>query len=452
MLNISRQRVEDVLEEKYPLEALETLQTPRTGRIFARWLTGILLIMLVALFLPWQQNINGEGFVSALRPQDRPQTIQNAIAGQISKWFVQEGQLVRKGDTLAVISEIKDEYFDPNLPQRLREQLVAKQNSIVATQAKIEALNSQIAALKDGLTFKLQSARNKVRQGQFKVTSDSTDVVAVRSFYVIAKTRQERFENGYKNGLFSLTDVETRRLKLQEDYAKVISQENKLSISRNELINARIELSSVQADYQDKISKAQSDLGSAISYLADARSELAKLQNKISSVDVRRGLYVIRAPQDGYIVKAAKAGIGETIKEGESIATLQPAEPQVAVELFVNANDVPLIERGRTVRLEFDGWPALQFSGWPSVAVGTFGGKVSVIDAVNSPNGKYRLLITPADNDQSWPKQLRLGSGVYGWVMLNDVPVWYEIWRQLNGFPPSLNQEPKIEEGGKVKK
>jgi len=440
------------MEKNYPLTVLDDLNTPRTGKVFARWLTGILVALFLVLFMPWQQNINGDGFVSALNPQDRPQTVQNAIAGQIKEWNVREGQLVKKGDTLLIISEIKDEYFDPNLPQRLIEQRDAKLASIEASRVKIEALTNQIAALRDGLEFKLQSARNKVRQGRFKVVSDSTDLVATRNNYQIAKARVDRFETGYKDGLFSLTDLESRRLKIQEDYAKVISQENKLAISRNELVNAQIELSSVQAEYQDKIAKAESDRSSAVSYLADAQSELAKLQNKISSVDVRRWLYVIRAPQDGYVVQASKAGIGETIKEGEPIVRLQPANPAVAIEMFVNPNDVPLIQKGRTVRLEFDGWPALRFSGWPSVAVGTFGGRVAVIDAGNSPNGKYRILVTPDPNDVPWPEQLRLGSGVYGWVMLNDVPVWYEIWRQLNGFPPSLNQEPKGEEGGKAKK
>ncbi|RYY09608.1 MAG: HlyD family efflux transporter periplasmic adaptor subunit, partial [Cytophagaceae bacterium] len=140
-----------------------------------------------------------------------------------------------------------------------------------------------------------------------------------------------------------------------------------------------------------------------------------------------------------------KAGIGETIKEGESIATLQPEAPLLAAEMYVRAMDVPLIQRGRTVRLQFDGWPAIQFSGWPSAAVGTFGGVVTVIDVVSSTGGKYRLLVRPAQpqtGDQPWPKQLRLGSGVRGWVILDSVPVWYEIWRQLNGFPPTLKEEP----------
>jgi multidrug resistance efflux pump len=242
--------------------------------------------------------------------------------------------------------------------------------------------------------------------------------------------------------------METRRLKVQETQNKLNSVQNKLAISRQELINSQIELNAVNADYAEKIAKARSDRSTALAAFSDGQSELSKLLNKQASVDIRRGFYIVRAPQDGYVVKALKAGIGETLKETESICTLQPINPNLAVELYVKAMDVPLIQEGRIARLEFEGWPAIQFSGWPSVSVGTFAGKVKVIDMIDSKNGEYRLLITPENGN--WPKQLRMGSGVYGWIMLDNVPVWYELWRQLNAFPPSLKAAP--EEGEKSKK
>ena len=451
MLNLSNQRVNEEMVTHYTLKTLRALPQSNGGRRLGRWMLFFLVTGLIIMFLPWQQNINGEGTVSALTPQDRPQTIQNAIPGRIERWVARDGDYVKRGDTILVISDIKDEYFDPSLPQRLSEQLAAKQGSLRATDDKITALNGQLTALKTGVGVKLESARNKVKQSEFKVKADEADLNAIRNNYQIAVDRVDRFEKGFKNGLFSLTELETRRLKLQEDRSKVVAQENKLAVSRQELINARLDLGTIQADFQEKTAKALSDRSSAVSYRAEADGEIAKIRNKISSVDVRRGLYVVRAPQNGYVVQPLKAGIGETIKEGESIATLQPSNPQLAVELFVRAMDVPLIQRGRTVRLQFDGWPAIQFSGWPTVSVGTFGGQVAVIDAVSSKNGKYRMLVRPMvqQGDQPWPKQLRVGSGVFGWVMLDDVPVWYELWRQLNGFPPSLQQEPTAEKEAK---
>lgn len=445
MFNLSDGRLDEHLLSQYPLKALKQLHSPRSGQKLGRWLLIFLVVGVLVLFLPWRQTIDGQGTVSALTPQDRPQEVQNAIGGQIERWAVQEGDLVEKGDTLLVLSEVKDEYFDPELPMRLDEQLEAKRMSLSATQAKISALEEQMNALRAGREVKLASIRNKIRQGVLKVTSDSTDLIAVRKGYQISRDRLERYEQGYRDGLFSLTDLESRRLKIQEDQAKVIAQENKLGVARQELLISRLETESTEADYREKSAKALSDKSSALSYQADATGELSKLRNKASSVDIRRGHYIVRAPQDGIVVRSLKAGIGETIKEGESIVILQPARPTVAVELYVRAMDIPLIQPGRMVRLQFDGWPALQFIGWPMVSVGTFGGEVVNIDAVSSENGKYRLLVSPkpAKRDAPWPPQLRVGSGVQGWVMLDDVPIWYELWRLFNGFPPSLQEEPK---------
>ena len=156
---------------------------------------------------------------------------------------------------------------------------------------------------------------------------------------------------------------------------------------------------------------------------------------------IRNEMYHIDAPQDGYIVQALKTGVGETVKEGEALLTIAPARPEQAVVLYVKAMDVPLLKPGRKVRLLFDGWPALQFSGWPSVSVGTFGGVIKVIDAVEGGQGKFRVLVIPDSTEQPWPAQVRMGSGVHGWAMLDTVPVWFEIWRQLNGFPPSIRAE-----------
>lgn len=438
MLNISNQRV-NVPAIEHEVNSLHTLHSPKTARIVYRWILGIVVVLLLVMFLPWQQNINGKGYVTALTPQDRPQNVQNAVAGQIQHWNVREGDFVQKGDTLLIISEIKDDYFDPQVLVRTQEQIKAKQDAINAYQAKIAATDNQIAALRQGLQFSLEKARNKLIQSRLKVRSDSADLVAINRNFQIAKERLERGENMYKDGTISLVDVETRRLKFQEDQAKVVSQNQKLGISRNELINARIELSSVEAEYQKDIAKSFSDRSSALSSLADGESELSKLRNKYENIRIRRDQYVVHAPQDGYVIKTLKAGLGETIKEGESIVTLQPNQPELAVELYVKAMDLSLIRPGRHVRLEFDGWPALQFSGWPGTSVGTFGGTVAIIDRVNSKNGEYRLLIKPdhqGNENEIWPEQLRIGSGANGFVMLKDVPIWWEIWRQLNGFPP----------------
>lgn len=433
--------------EELSLQTNTRILQAKGPKMLGRIMLVILFLFILLLLMPWRQTIPGRGTVTALRPEDRPQTVQNQIGGRIEHWAVREGQEVKKGDTILVISETSQSYFDPELPARLNEQLDAKRGSEAAASQKMDATNSQIRALSNGLRFQLSAAENKVRQAQNYLSIDSADLLAVQKFYETTKVRLERYEAGYKNGLFSLTDIETRRLKLQEDNAKVIGQQNKLSNAAQNLLNSTIELDNIRAKYQESLAKAQSDMSTAISGRASAQGDIAKLRNDISNITIRRGLYVVRAPQDGFVVKTLKAGIGENIKEGESVATLQPKSPLVAAELYVSAMDVPLILDTSDVRLQFEGWPSVQFSGWPSVAVGTFAGKVSAIDRVSSTGGKYRLLIRQTSplpsKDEPWPMQLRQGSGVYGRIILRSVPLWYEIWRQLNGFPPSLEKEPK---------
>ncbi|MCS7073785.1 MAG: HlyD family secretion protein [Bacteroidia bacterium] len=428
---------------------MELIKPARNARILAWWLRGIMIVTVGILFLPWQQNIRATGSVTALKPEDRPQTVNTTIGGRIEKWFVQEGQFVKKGDTIIQISEIKDKYFDPSLLNRMDKQVEAKSEVIQAMKQKIAALDQQLAALREGMEYSIQKAKNKVEQNLFKVASDSVAYIAAKTELQIAQNQFERMDTLFRKGLRSLTDYEARKLKYQDASAKLVAAENKLNASRAEYFNSIIELNSIRAEYLDKLSKAESDRNSAIAYVFDSEGSLAKLESEYSSLSVRSSFYVIKAPQDGYVVKALKAGVGEIVKEAEPVVTIMPVAPELAVELYVTGNDVPLLSPGRKVRLQFDGWPAIQFSGWPSVAVGTFGGEIRVIDYVNSDNGKYRVLVTQEKNDP-WPKQLRVGSGVYGWAMLDEVPVWFEIWRQLNGFPPTI--DPEKSEKKKAKK
>ncbi|HEY0654383.1 MAG TPA: HlyD family efflux transporter periplasmic adaptor subunit [Chryseosolibacter sp.] len=396
------------------LYALRSLKRPHAGRLLARWLMGIIGLFILILFLPWQQNIRGAGNVTALNPMNRPQNVQSVIAGQIQQWHVREGQYVQKGDTIITISEVKEKYFDPKLLIRLEEQVAAKEGSIVSKQEKANALKRQVRALRSALNNKIEQSKAKLEAERVKFKN--------------AENQFQRNKKLFDAGNIPLTkfqDIEYKYQGSQADYQ-----------------NAQIELDRVEAEYLDKISKAESDLSNTQAELFETQAEVSKLRNEFANMQIRSKQYQILAPQNGYVVKAMKSGIGETIKEGDVVCTVMPEASDMAVELYVKAMDVPLLNKGRDVRIEFDGWPALQFSGWPSVSVGTFGGKVEVIDYVNSRPGEFRVLVVPDTADQPWPKQLRVGSGIKGWVMLDDVPVWYELWRQLNGFPPSLYKEP----------
>jgi multidrug resistance efflux pump len=371
-----------------------------------------------------------------LQPSNRPQSIQSVIGGRIEKWYVTEGQLVHKGDTILHISEIKDEYFDPQLLNNVQNQIGQKESAVGSYMQKVSALDSQIDALNQNLSLKLSQQKIKIQQLQIKITTDSNEWVVARRNLGIAEEQFKRFEDLNKQGLISETDLEQREVSVQNARAKALDTENKWMMARQENVNARTELQSIAMDYQEKINKSESEKYSAMSAMYDTEAQVTKLQNAWANYNARTGLYYILSPQDGYITKAQINGLGENIKEGQEIVTIMPLQSDLAVEMYVDPMDLPLIQNGEQVRFIFDGWPSFFFSGWPGVSYGTFGGKVAAIDNNISSNGKFRILVAPDPEAEPWPTGLRVGGGAQGIALLNDVAIGYELWRQINGFPP----------------
>ena len=434
MLNISNNQ----LNKKVSLEQFKSGKRVSLNRYYVhvnRFLFAFALILLIVLFLPWTQNISGKGQVTTLKPDQRPQTIQSQIPGRIEEWYVREGDFVSKGDTILRISEVKSEYFDGQLLERTNEQIDAKSSSVVAYSGKIDALKDQVRALEREKVIKLQQAENKIRQAALKVKSDSIDLEASKTNFAIAQKQYERASMLEKEGLKAVRDVEEKRLKLQETEAKLISQENKYLGSQNEALNVQVEVSRIETTYDEKISKTKGDMFTAQSDQYDTEAQVSKLENAYSNYEIRNNLLFILAPQDGYINKAIRAGIGETFKEGEQLVGIMPANYELAVETFVRPLDLPLIHLNEKVRIQFDGWPAFVFSGWPNVSYGTYGARVVAVENFISDNGMYRVLLAPDPDDHTWPVAIRVGSGARTMALLQDVPIWYELWRQLNGFP-----------------
>lgn len=438
MLNISKKN--PITENIDQYSTVKSLANRPHYKILNKIILYVSLLGVVILFLPWTQNISGSGAVTTLKPNQRPQTIQSAIAGRIEKWYVQEGDYVKKGDTILFISEIKEDYFDPNLVENTKSQVDAKKMAGQSYGGKVTSLSAQINAIENERVLKLQQAQNKIRQGILKVKSDSMDLEAVKTQIKIANTQFSRSVTLNKEGLKPLTDVEEKRLKLQEVEAKIITQENKLLASKNELINAKVEINRISAEYAEKSSKAQSDQFTALSSQYDTEAQVNKLENQVVNYQIRNGMYYIKAPQDGYVNRAIQSGIGETIKEGTQIVSIMPAKYDIAVETYVSPTDLPLIHKGEKVRIWFDGWPTIVFSGWPNMSYGTFGGKIVAVENFISPNGKFRVLIAPDEKEEAWPKQVSIGSGTQTLALLDNVPIWFELWRTLNGFPPNYYQ------------
>ncbi len=406
-------------------------------RSVRNWLFGILIILALVLIMPWTQHIRARGTVTTLRQEHRPQELNAVFPGRILKWKVKEGDFVQKGDTILQMGEVKIDYLDPNLLPRTQAQINAKKVSRQGYLEKSSLSQKQMEVLKSAQLLKLKSLDIKLLQQRSKVQSDSIDLQAMEGELKIYLRQIEAAKFMLDSGAISLTEFEKRKVSYQNGMAKKISIENKLAQSRQEILGIQVDKNSTIQDYTDKIFKAQGDKLAFFSAASVSEAEITKLENSYTNYNTRSHLFTILAPQSGQIMNAKKSGIGEIIKEGEMIAELIPQNIQQAVELFIDPVDIPLLDLGQKVRFVFDGFPAILFSGWPKNSYGTFGGKITAIENSKGANGKFRVLVAQDESDhKDWPTNLRLGGGAIGIALLKDVPIYYEIWRNINGFPP----------------
>jgi multidrug efflux pump subunit AcrA (membrane-fusion protein) len=400
------------------------------------WFYIILGVLIFIMFLPWTQNINASGKVTTLYQDQRPQELNSIIPGRIVKWWVKEGDFVKKGDTIVQLLDIKDDYLDPQLLQRTEEQLKAKQQKIIFYNQKISATTGQVAALEESRDLKLNALENKVEQTRRKLLSDSVEVIAAEIDFNIASQQLNRGKQMFNEGVIALTELERRTAQFNKTQAVLTEKQQKFQNTRQDLVILKIEMGNVSQEAADKIFKAQGDIASARGEVATTDGEVAKGTNQLANYVIRGGQRWLIAPQDGQVINARKQGLNETVKEGETIVEIVPNKIDYAVELFVDPMDLVLIDRGQDVRLIFDGFPAIVFSGWPAASYGTFLGEVIAVETNLSSNGKFRILVVPGKEEKKWPPNVKIGAGVRGFAMLKNVSIWYELWRQVNGFPP----------------
>jgi len=400
------------------------------------WLIGLGIILLGVLFLPWTQNIRSKGQITSLYQEQKPQKIYSPIAGKISRWWVKEGDSVEQGDTLAKISEIKAEYLDPKLISRTQEQLDAKKGTVTYYEQKVRATEDQIVNLRTSKTLKQDQLTNKITALQQKLTGEKSELEAATNEYNLVKDQFERNSKMYKEGLISQTQFQQRNAAMQNSLAKKTISENKVNQTLQEIQNTKIELRGVDQEYSEKMNKAEGEKFQSLGMIETGKGDVAKLENQVASYTIRDGMYYILAPQSGQVINAKKAGIGEILKDGEELLTIVPQNTNYAVEMYVRPVDLPLVSPGQDVRFIFDGFPAIIFAGgWPDQSFGTFAGKVRAVENNIDEKGMFRVIVVENPKEKKWPKQIKMGAGAQGIALLNDVPLWYELWRNINGFP-----------------
>lgn len=412
-------------------EALDHVGSVRNARV----LSWVLALMLAATALaltvtPWQQNVMASGQVVAFDPVERRQFIEAPIDGRIIRWAVVEGTRVSKGDVLLEISD-----NDASLMDRMEVERGATDGVRQAAVRKAQSIRDRIGRLELTRNRAIAAAESKIHVAQDKIKAAERGLEAAEAAEQTAKLNLDRQLRLNERGLASRRNYELAQLQYNQTVAQANKARADLNAERNNRLALMADRERIEADNQAKIEDARASLESALSDGQKAIAELTKVDVRLA----RQATQVVHAPAEGVVLRVLTRQGAEMVKAGEVLMELVPESSNNVVELLVDGNDAPLVSPGRKVRLQFEGWPALQFAGWPSIAVGTFGGEVLLVDASDNGRGQFRALVQPDSGDAPWPERryLRQGVRANGWILLDRVSLGFELWRQFNGFPPA---------------
>lgn len=395
---------------------------------------GLLATVALAVLLPWQQSAPGYGTVTALDPSARPQDVQAPTTGRVVRWHVQEGDTVEAG---ALLVELRDN--DPYLQDRLAEEASLTDQQVTAARDKVRAARDKQSAADAARQAALDAASAKRQSAEDKHRAEREVLTAAEAALGTASIQQARAEDLAAEGLRSVQDVETAVLRTETARAKRDESRAKVDAARAEAEAARGELEKARTDADAKIASAAADLALAEADLAAYEAKRLAVATKVARQENQQ----VTAPVSGRVVRTAGGFGSEQIKAGDLVVQIVPESAARVVAMHVDGNDIRFVRMGDPVRVVFEGWPAVQVAGWPGVAVGTFGGRVRSIDPVDNGEGNFRVLVDPDPDQPAWPDAtlLRQGLKAHAWVLLGQVPIGYELWRQLNDFPPSRAPE-----------
>ncbi|MBB3208259.1 multidrug resistance efflux pump [Rhodopirellula rubra] len=458
-----------ILPEAYDERAMPALKLTRSSkkaRLIGRTLVVLIVLgFLVVAIAPWQQSVKGSGTVIAYTPADRTQTIQSPTKGRIIAFGegIFENAHVNKGQVIVEIRDLDESYMSRLESQRdagraqvqsLENVVAAAKRNAINAEAMVETLRSQVKSYESVKEQVIASADAAIEASTAKVVSQEQKLAEVKATLTQARSDYERQRTLFEERIASQLKFQQAEQKFREAEAKVAQAEANLDAAKAALNEKQRDRAAkeqkAQADVEyarSTLNKAEGDVSKVESEIAKATSDLNKARKDLLDTDTkiaRQANQTIRAPVDGYLTQIVPNPGSAVLKEGDPICVIVPDTTDRAVQIWLDGNDAPLVSTGRHVRLQFEGWPAVQFAGWPSVAVGTFGGEVISVDATDNGKGKFRVLVKPEENSD-WPEDryLRQGVRTNGWVLINEVPLWFEIWRNMNGFPPMVENEAK---------
>ncbi|MEX0828837.1 MAG: HlyD family efflux transporter periplasmic adaptor subunit [Nitrospirales bacterium] len=431
-------------ERQTQFESWKAVHIPKKLQTSVRFIIGFFLVFILILaFVPWTQTITAQGQLSAYSPAERPQEVHAPLDGRIATWHINEGMAVKKHDLILELADVDSRFLAPDLLERLDQSMQALKERRETALTRSQLLSQQLEEMTKLTDATTGSADSRVQEAAQRIQSFKQRLAAAKIAAQTAHLNLQRSHILEADGLLSRRELELAiqaeaaaqaELKASEAALQEVTQ------SRQALTHGRAQ---IEAELVQRILNIRSQRAATLGEAAQASKELADLALTRSNAAQRQTASRITAPIDGTVVRMTQMGTGEIVKQGASLFTIVPDTATRAVEMWAEPLDAPLLTPGRNVRLMFHGIPTIPLPSWPELMAGTFDGKILVVDQTSDVQKRFRFWVVPDPEAATWPpqSQIRQGTQVMGWVLLNRVPLWYELWRRVNLFPADYQEQ-----------
>ncbi|WP_440030060.1 HlyD family secretion protein [Chromobacterium amazonense] len=340
------------------------------------WFTCIfsLLALAIVLFFCLFSYTRKAQVSGMLQPTQGLIRIQPAQSGTVAEMRVREGQQVKAGDVLFVLSDERASGRHGNAEQTITSLLQARRDSLAGDQAML----------------KLQ-ARQKAEALQRKSADQERELQRIDELIALQQRRVALAEQMVARNR-KLQDAHfISAAALQDRQAELIDQQTKLADLQRSRAAAQSELDAVRADLDDMRLQARRDE-------AAAKRNVDSIEQDLTENEAKRRL-LVRAPQAG-MVSGITAQVGQTVAGGQPLANLSPAGSPLEAELYAPSRSAGFLKPGMQVLIRYQAYPYQKF--------GQFHGRVREVSRSALPSNELNLSGANQGNEPLYRVKVKL--------------------------------------------
>ncbi|MEY4427080.1 MAG: hypothetical protein RL535_1378 [Pseudomonadota bacterium] len=322
----------------------------------SRWLAvvGLCVVAALAALIGWGEYTRRTTVGGQVYPAEGLLRVTAAQSGVIVEQLVRDGQSVKRGDKLFVLSA-----------DRVGTDNVDYQRAIAAQ------IESRRRSLEDDLKRSTQNEQQETEQLKRRMVSLRSEQEQVARQAQQLAVRLAGAEEAVKRyeALFKQEFVSKDELLAKE--TEVVELRSRQQGNKRDMLALERDLVATQRDLESQRARFTSQRSELDRSISTTRQEFSELEAK------RR--IIVTAPADGQIT-LLQAELGQSVDFGRSLAQLVPATNQLAVRLYAPSKAAGFVRIGGPVLLRFDAYPYQKYGQLTGKVVSVSKAAVSAAD------------------------------------------------------------------------